>query len=424
MRNNIEVNGLHNEAFDNELDLEKSTRDRAARFRPSSRQRGTEHMSLTDLRVLVAPDSFKGSATSYEAASAIASGWLRNRPGDTLRLIPMADGGEGTMDAFEAAYPHSRRIPVSVTGPTGEPVSAEWLLLADGRGVVELANTSGITLLRELDPDAHTVGFGQAIAAALDFGVSGLILGIGGSCSTDGGTGVLTALGARFLDSNRCEIPPGSRGLESLAVADFSAIRPLPPGGVVVITDVTSPLLGEDGAAAVFGAQKGISAADIPSYELRLAGLAEKIPHVSPDVSGAGAAGGTGFGLHAWGAELVPGARAVAHVLGIGSLLPESDLLITGEGCYDGQSAAGKVPTELASLADAAGIRTALVAGSIRATTDHFIAAVSLAETAGSVAAAMSNPSHWLNDAGAVLALHFSKKTQPSLTVPGIPEDS
>lgn len=380
-------------------------------------------MTLPDLRVLVAPDSFKGSSTSYEAASAIASGWLRNRPGDTLRLIPMADGGEGTLDAFEAAYPHSRRMPVSVTGPTGKPVSAEWLLLADGRGVVELANTSGITLLRELDPDAHTLGFGQAIAAALDFGVSGLILGIGGSCSTDGGTGVLAALGARFLDSNKCVIPLGSRGLEALAVADFSALRPLPPGGVVVITDVNSPLLGSEGAAAVFGAQKGISATDIPAYDLRLASLAEKIPHASPDVSGAGAAGGTGFGLHAWGAELVPGARVVAHALNIGPLLLESDLLITGEGCYDGQSATGKVPTELSSLADAAGIRTALVAGSIRATTDHFIAAVSLAESAVSVAEAMSNPSHWLDYAGAVLALEFSKRTPPSPTAPGIPKD-
>ncbi|WP_314149630.1 glycerate kinase, partial [uncultured Leifsonia sp.] len=153
--------------------------------------------------VVVAPDSFKGSASATEVASALADGWRSVRPGDVVRLAPMADGGEGTLDAFEVAVPGAVRHPVRVTGPSGDEVDASWLLLPDGTALVELAETSGLGLLRRPAPhDAHTIGFGQAIAAALDAGATALLLAIGGSASTDGGAGALTALGARLLDAD------------------------------------------------------------------------------------------------------------------------------------------------------------------------------------------------------------------------------
>ena len=148
------------------------------------------------MRVVIAPDSFKGTASAAEIADAVAVGWRSERPDDDLVLLPMADGGEGTLDAVAAAVPGSERVPVTVTGPDDRPVETAWLRLPDGRALVELAATSGLTLLDGLRPDtAHTTGFGQAIAAALDAGATGLLLGIGGSASTDGGVGALQALG-------------------------------------------------------------------------------------------------------------------------------------------------------------------------------------------------------------------------------------
>jgi len=156
-------------------------------------------------RVVIAPDSFKGTASAADAAAAIARGWASAAPGDELVLRPMADGGEGTIDAFEAADPGALRIPVTVQGPDGRPVATSWLRLPDGSAVVELAMTSGITLLDPLRPlDAHTLGFGQAIAAALDAGASRLLLALGGSSSTDGGIGALAALGSPTRPAGRC----------------------------------------------------------------------------------------------------------------------------------------------------------------------------------------------------------------------------
>ncbi|WP_369824037.1 glycerate kinase [Frondihabitans sp. PAMC 28766] len=158
-------------------------------------------MSIDALRILIAPDSFKGTASAREVARALGEGWGTVRPGDTLDEAPMADGGEGTLDAFGTAYPGSARHPVTVTGPDDRPVDASWLALPDGRAVVELASTSGLTLLEGLRPDtAHTRGFGEAIAAALASHPAALVLAIGGSSSTDGGLGLLAALGARVVD--------------------------------------------------------------------------------------------------------------------------------------------------------------------------------------------------------------------------------
>lgn len=363
--------------------------------------------------IVIAPDGFKGSITAADAAAAIAQGWASARPGDRIVLRPVADGGEGTLDAFAAAVPGARRMPVTVTGPDGAPTDAAWLLLpatADepwGAGVVEVASTSGIELLgeRRVPWDADTTGFGEAIAAALDHGVTRLVLGIGSSASTDGGSGLLTVLGARFTDAAGEPVARGARGLGAVAEADLSGLRPLPPGGAVVLTDVTNPLLGRRGAAAVFGPQKGLDARDVASAEEGLARLAALLP-ADPSTPGAGAAGGAGFALLAWGAQLVPGASEVAELVGLPAALAGAAIVVTGEGSFDTQSASGKAPAHVAALAAGAGVRAALVAGRIAATSDvsGFAAAVSLTELAGSTDAALAEPARWLRAAGASLA--------------------
>ena len=367
-------------------------------------------MPARRMRVVVAPDSFKGTATAEEVARAIRDGWVARRPDDEVLLAPMADGGEGTLDAFAAAVPEAQRVPVRVAGPDGRPVGAAWLRLPDGRAVVELASTSGITLLdaargggglRGLDAD--TRGFGEAIRAALETGAEALMLGIGGSASTDGGAGLLAALGARLL-GERGPIAPGARGLGDLVSVDLSGMLPLPPRGVSVITDVTNPLLGPGGAAAVFGPQKGLDPAGIAIAEAGLGRLASLVPGVDPTTPGTGAAGGTGFGLLAWGARLVPGAVAVAELIGLPSLIAGADLVITGEGRYDAQSAAGKAPSHVHRLASEAGVPACLVAGRIDAEPDGWRAAVALDALAGSGEAAMAEPARWLAEAGSRLA--------------------
>lgn len=366
-------------------------------------------------RVVVAIDSLKGSISAAAAARALANGWVAADPSARIDLRPMADGGEGTLDAFAAAVPDARRMPVTVTGPHGEPVAASWLWLPSpdgggGVGVVELASTSGIELLGDerRGLEADTTGFGQAIAAALDAGVSRVVLGIGSSASTDGGLGMLRALGGRFVDHRGADIASGARGLADLAAVDLASLRPLPSGGAVVLTDVSNPLLGARGAAAVFGPQKGLDPAGVVAAESALAGLSRIVPRgdVFASTAGAGAAGGTGFGLLAWGAELTPGAREVATLIGLADAVASADLVITGEGSFDGQSAAGKVPAFVADLAARAGVPTALVAGRIAADADRaaFAASVSLTDLAGSPEASLADPARWLRAAGTALA--------------------
>lgn len=359
-------------------------------------------------RVVLAPDSFKGTATAADAAAALAAGWRSVRAADELIVRPMADGGEGTLDAFASSVPGAQRMPITVRGPVTEPVDTSWVLLPDGTGVVELAATSGITLLDPLEPlDAHSAGFGEAIAAALDAGVERLLLGLGGSASTDGGTGALTVLGAWFLDASGAPVPLGNRGLAVLDRVDLSGLRPLPPGGAVILGDVTNPLLGPLGAATIFGPQKGADAATVDVLEANLARLADLMPDaVQPDAAapGAGAAGGTGFGLLAWGARMGGGAALVAQAVGLREAMAGADLVVTGEGRFDGQSEAGKAPTVVAALAREAGVATALVAGAITAEPRGFAASVALADLAGGGAVAMAEPLRWLEAAGAELA--------------------
>lgn len=365
-------------------------------------------------RVVIAVDSFKGTIGAAEAARALADGWASAKPDDDLLLRPMADGGEGTLEAFAAAVPGAVSIPVVVRGPANEPVTARWLLLPPtaeaphGTAVVELATTSGIELLapNALRPlDAHTFGFGEAIADALAYGASRIVLAIGSSSSTDGGAGMLMALGATLRDAADTPIAQGGRGLTDLASVDLSGLSALPPGGVTVLSDVTAPLLGPRGAATMFGPQKGATVDDVRRLDDGLARLAALMP-ADASTAGAGAAGGTGFGLLAWGADLTPGAARVAELISLPEALDAVTLVITGEGMFDGQSAQGKAPAHVAAIAAAHGAPVALVAGRIApdADTSGYAHVVSLSDLAGGSGPAMSNPAHWLREAGRRLA--------------------
>jgi len=261
---------------------------------------------------------------------------------------------------------------------------------------------------RRLPHDAHTRGFGQAIAAALDHGVERLVLGIGSSASTDGGAGMLRSLGARFDGGD------GLRGLAAVESVDVSRLRPPPPGGALVLSDVSNPLLGPRGAAAVFGRQKGLAPNDIDAADAGLRHwarvLGASLPAADPDAPGAGAAGGTGFALQAWGARSVSGAAEIAEFVRLADAAAAASLIVTGEGSYDSQSAAGKAPTHIMAVARAAGVPIALVAGRIApdADTAGFAASLSLSELAGSTEAALADPARWLREAGRRLAQRFS----------------
>lgn len=396
-------------------------------------------------RIVIAPDSFKGSVTAREAAQAIAEGWRELRPKDDVVTLPMADGGEGTLATFAAAYPAATWMPVTVEGPAGTPIAAEWLLLPaeagvavgagfagagsagvssaggethPGRernaggsiGVIELARSSGIELLQgsELRPlDASSFGFGETICAALEHGVSALILAIGGSACSDGGAGMLEALGAKLYDAAHRPLPRGARGLALLQHVDLTALRAMPSGGVTVLSDVDAPLCGKEGAAYVFAPQKGARPEQLAMIDAALAAWAEQLPG-DPAAPGAGAAGGVGFALASWGARRVRGAEEIARILGLADALSGASLLITGEGSFDSQSMLGKAPAVALTAARAAGVPSAVVAGRILHEAAGLLAAVSLCELAGGAEAAIQEAPRWLREAGRMLAECYS----------------
>jgi glycerate 2-kinase len=357
------------------------------------------------MRVIVAPDSFKGTIGAAAAAAALADGWRAARPGDELVCLPLADGGEGTLEVLAAAGAAHRWHRARVTGPDGRPVTSSWLE-RDATGFIELAQASGLPLMGASDPlGAQTTGTGELVALAEDAGVTRIVITLGGSASTDGGTGALTALGARFLDAAGRELPVGGGALPRLASADLSGLRPPPPGGVACLTDVRAPLLGPGGAAAVFGPQKGASAAQVAVLETGLARLASVLGG-NPDAEGAGAAGGTGYGFAAaWGAAITPGAEELCRTAGLDTELGRADLVLTGEGRYDASSRDGKITGVVLAAAARRGVPAALVAGVVAADPPPGVATVALASLAGGTRSAMADPGRWLREAGRALAL-------------------
>ncbi len=325
------------------------------------------------MKIVVAPNSFKGSLSASQAAAAIARGVRSALPDADVLEIPVADGGEGTVEALVSARRGTYRS-VEVEGPLGDPVQATYGLIDDGRtGVVELASASGLTLIPagKRDPrKTSTYGFGQLLDAVLKQGVASIIAGIGGSATNDGGAGMAQALGYRLLDATGRDLPRGGAELARLERLDAAAFdagwRSI---SLMVACDVTNPLTGPQGASYIYGPQKGADAKAVRELDQALAHLAEIIERDLgkrvADVPGAGAAGGAGAGLIAFlDAKLVPGAPLVVDASGFDQALPGARLVITGEGRVDGQTAFGKAPGEVAKRARAAGIPTLLLAGS------------------------------------------------------------
>lgn len=357
----------------------------------------------TATRVLVACDSFKGTMSAYAAGSAIRAGWHSVRPEDTLRLLPFADGGEGTLEALELAVPGARLVTVEdVTGPDGTPHDSAYLLLPDGTAVVEFAQAGGLPMMRRPDAlGASSRGVGEVIAQALSEGARRLVIGLGGSASSDGGAGLLRALGLAVLDRDGWCVPPGAAGLLHAARVDASNLTPPPPGGVLVLSDVVNPLLGPDGAAAVFGPQKGagVEAVAVIEHALELwaglIGAAAKLP-------GGGAAGGTAAGLAAvWGAELTSGSAWIAREVGLESAVGWAEVVVTGEGRFDATSLNGKAVGLVVAEARRQGKEVVVVAGSVDHDARVAVQTVEVARLAGSREVALSAPAKWVRAAGA-----------------------
>ncbi|HYO85386.1 MAG TPA: glycerate kinase [Dermatophilaceae bacterium] len=328
--------------------------------------------------VLIACDKFKGSLTGEQVADHLSAGLLLESPGLDVRRVPVADGGEGTLAAAVAAgFGH---VPVTCTGPTGEPVDSGYARKGD-KAVLEMADACGLSRLPgplselpRVDPrtvarTASSRGLGEMIAAALDAGVTRLVVGIGGSASTDGGVGMLTALGARFFDAAGRPLRPGGVALNELAEVDLSGLHPgLGTAEVEVASDVSNPLLGPHGSAAVFAAQKGAEPADVAALESGLSRLAEVTATVTgrdrTTQPGAGAAGGVGWALLAiLAARIRPGVELVLDLSRFADIVAGARLVITGEGSVDGQTLQGKAPIGVARAAREARVPVVTVCG-------------------------------------------------------------
>jgi glycerate kinase len=333
------------------------------------------------VHVLVAPDKFKGTLTASEVAARVTAGIAAVAPEVPVREVPVADGGDGTVDAALAAG--FTRVPVRAQGPVGKPVDTAFAL-RDGVAVVEMADVSGLRLLPRdglAALEASSYGTGEVIAAALDHGCHTVLLGIGGSASTDGGAGLLTALGARLVDADGAELALGGAALARLARLELDGLHPkLASTAVVVASDVDNPLLGPNGAAAVYGPQKGADPDDVALLDAALAHWADVLDAATGtalrDRPGAGAAGGVGYGaLAALGAELKPGIDMVLELVGFADALPGARLVVTGEGSLDEQTLSGKAPAGVAAAAVAAGIPVVTVSGRLALRPEQLAAA-------------------------------------------------
>ncbi|MCF0082265.1 glycerate kinase [Streptomyces lomondensis] len=321
--------------------------------------------------MLVAADKFKGSLTAVEVAERVTAGLRRVVPDLEVEALPVADGGDGTVAAAVAAGFERREV--RVAGPLGDEVTAAFAL-REGTAVVEMAEASGLQRLPAgvfAPLTASTYGSGELLRAALDAGARTIVFGVGGSATTDGGAGMLSALGARFLDADGEPVPPGGGGLAELATADLSGLDPrLTEIEFVLASDVDNPLTGPKGAPAVYGPQKGASPDDVAALDAALAHFAKTLegpfgPKAAEYAAspGAGAAGGIGYGALLLGARFRPGIEVMLDVLGFAPALDRADLVITGEGSLDEQTLHGKAPAGVAAAARAADKEVVAVCG-------------------------------------------------------------
>ena len=335
------------------------------------------------MRVLIAPDDFKGTLSAVEAAEAIAIGWRLHAPDDTLTLIPMSDGGPGFVRAVSTVL-GGDIAPVGLRGPMGE-TAIGMVLMVDGTGYVESAHGCGLALVHPDRRDARAAtsyGVGQLIAAAIDSGARRIVVGLGGTASTDGGAGMLAALGATARDAAGAPVAleAGGAALADVATVDLAPARArVADVEIVVASDVDSPLLGSRGAARGFAAQKGADDAAVEQLEAALTSYSRAIGRRAdgkdPAVAlGAGAGGGLGYGLMLLGGRRVPGIETVMGVLGLEAAIGVSELVITGEGCFDWQSLRGKVVSGVAAAALNQGRPVVVLAGRVEVGKREYVA--------------------------------------------------
>jgi len=326
--------------------------------------------------VVVAPDSFKGSLDAAGVCRAVATGLRRAWPDVEILERPMADGGEGTLDAVVAASPRAERRTVEVAGATGTPLQAGYGLLRDDAatiGVIEVAQVVGITdaeAMRSPVTARTTTGVGQTIRALLDAGLRRFMIGLGGSSTNDGGAGLLAALGLVLRDRDGRAVDPTPEGLARLATVDASALDPrLSECAITIMSDVNNPLCGPRGATAIFGPQKGVQAHEADAIDATLArfgALAERaVGRTAAERPGAGAAGGLGFALQLVGGRFASGAEVVADLIGLDAAIAGARWVITGEGRTDRQTLLGKTPYVVAMRAQRAGVPVTLLSGAV-----------------------------------------------------------
>lgn len=326
------------------------------------------------MRVVVAPDSYKGSISAMGVAGAVERGIRKVFPGAEVIKVPIADGGEGTVEALTAAT-GGTIYDVEVTGPLGEPVKAHWGILGDGTtAVIEMASASGLPLVPKEKRDPRittTYGTGQLIRAALDCGIKKIVIGIGGSATNDAGTGMASALGAKFLDSSGRELAAGGAALKDLARIDLTGLDGrLKETEILAACDVDNPLCGLRGASAVYGPQKGATPEIVAELDAALRVCASVAAQATgkdvAEFAGAGAAGGLGAGLLFFtNAKLRPGVEVVLEATKFDQLVSRADLVITGEGRTDFQTAYGKAPVGVAKAAKAFGVPVICLSGGL-----------------------------------------------------------
>ena len=322
--------------------------------------------------ILFAPDSFKGSLTATQAAAAMQRGAAQVFPDADCVFVPLADGGEGTLDALLNCANGERKT-ARVCDPLGKEIEADWGVLPARRAVIEMAQASGLTLVPEKSRDAlraSSFGTGQLIRAALDFGCEEILIGLGGSATTDGGSGALSALGAKFLDARGEVLPPGGAALNELHAIDLSDFDPcIGSTPITVLSDVTNPLFGESGAAFIYAPQKGASPEDVKILDSGLQKLAQVAAQTFAEAGstpGAGAAGGMGFGLMAFcNAQLKSGIEVVLEVARFDEKLRSADLVLTGEGALDLQTLSGKTVAGVCLAARKRGVPVVAFGGKV-----------------------------------------------------------
>jgi glycerate kinase len=327
------------------------------------------------MKIIIAMDSFKGSLGSKDAGNAVASGIESTKQNHECIVFPMADGGEGTTEALTACMNGEMHL-VTVSDPLGRPMQAGFGYLPESRtAIMEMASCAGLPLLKEKERNplyTTTYGVGEMIKAAIKMGARHFIMGIGGSATNDGGVGMLEALGYSFQDADGNPIRRGAIGLKDLARIDTTYVLPiLSDCDFRVACDVSNPLCGKRGASFVFGPQKGaddMSIHEMDGWLSHYAELAKELDdHVNPEMPGAGAAGGLGFAFQAFlQSKLESGIKIVLEATKFEEAIKDADLIITGEGCLDGQTARGKVPYGIAKVAKAYNIPVVAIAGSIK----------------------------------------------------------